>query len=387
MIAVIADDFTGAAELGGIGLRYGLKVELNTVVNPASEADVLIIATDTRSMPQADALATMRQVTAQMAKLKPELIFKKVDSVLRGYVAQEIGVQLEVLNLNQALLVPANPAMGRTINQGVYYLNNEPLHQTKFATDPEFPVLHADVYSRLAGKGLDVHSIRSDQSVLLQGITIGDATNDEDLNHWAKQADGKAFVAGASGFFNAILQSRGYGLKDAITDQPELNRPMLIVSGTAFTHNNPIFADNDQPNLRVSLMPLAVMLATNANDIVHAEWCAQIIASLINFGKAIIAIDPQLVNQYKIGAVTLREKTALVVQKVFEQVLVTELIVEGGSTASAIFDRLDLHQFYPMHEFATGIIRMKAYKNAQLCVTLKPGSYAWPDALTKHSIY
>ena len=28
MIAVLADDLTGAAELGGIGLRYNLRVEL-----------------------------------------------------------------------------------------------------------------------------------------------------------------------------------------------------------------------------------------------------------------------------------------------------------------------------------------------------------------------
>ena len=30
MIAVIADDFTGAAEIGGIGLRYGLDVIIQT---------------------------------------------------------------------------------------------------------------------------------------------------------------------------------------------------------------------------------------------------------------------------------------------------------------------------------------------------------------------
>ena len=30
MIVVIADDFTGAAEIGGIGLKYGLKVVIET---------------------------------------------------------------------------------------------------------------------------------------------------------------------------------------------------------------------------------------------------------------------------------------------------------------------------------------------------------------------
>ena len=49
MLAVIADDLTGAAEIGGIGLSYGLKVEISSKVNPSTEADLLVIATDTRS--------------------------------------------------------------------------------------------------------------------------------------------------------------------------------------------------------------------------------------------------------------------------------------------------------------------------------------------------
>src|SRR5882757_10096749 len=44
MIAVIADDLTGAAELGGIGLRYGLSVEVNMDVNLSTKADLLVIA-------------------------------------------------------------------------------------------------------------------------------------------------------------------------------------------------------------------------------------------------------------------------------------------------------------------------------------------------------
>ena len=58
MIAVIADDLTGAAELGGIGLRHGLKTEVRTIAGtklpPAT--DLLVIAADSRSKPQAAAI-------------------------------------------------------------------------------------------------------------------------------------------------------------------------------------------------------------------------------------------------------------------------------------------------------------------------------------------
>ena len=64
MIAVIADDFTGAAELAGISLRYGLSVEvfLNNVT--ATDADVIVVCTDSRSLNNTNA----KEVTAKVVK-------------------------------------------------------------------------------------------------------------------------------------------------------------------------------------------------------------------------------------------------------------------------------------------------------------------------------
>ena len=94
MIVVIADDFTGAAELAGLGLRYGLRVEMSTVVNQDTDAELLIIATDTRSVSKDEARQEMEKATCEILKLKPELIFKKVDSVLRGHILAELTAQL-----------------------------------------------------------------------------------------------------------------------------------------------------------------------------------------------------------------------------------------------------------------------------------------------------
>ena len=63
MIAVIADDFTGAAEIGGIGLKYGLNVIIETKVQEVSEADLLVIATDTRSLSADQASLEIEKIT------------------------------------------------------------------------------------------------------------------------------------------------------------------------------------------------------------------------------------------------------------------------------------------------------------------------------------
>ena len=56
MIVVVADDMTGAAEIAGFCLRYGLRVAFATEVTELPKADVLVVATDTRSMELNDAV-------------------------------------------------------------------------------------------------------------------------------------------------------------------------------------------------------------------------------------------------------------------------------------------------------------------------------------------
>src|ERR1035437_26642 len=177
MIVVIADDFTGAAELAGIGLRYNLRVEMNTLVNLQSKADLLVIATDTRSMKRQEALLEMEMVTKEVARLNPTLIFKKVDSVLRGYVTEELLVHIHTLNHTRALVVPANPTLGRTIINGQYFLNQEPLHLSDFSNDPEFPIKTSTVVELLGDKGIPVYSQTYNEPLEHEGIIIGDAAS------------------------------------------------------------------------------------------------------------------------------------------------------------------------------------------------------------------
>ena len=91
-ILVIADDFTGAAEMGGIAHLFGLSA---TVVTELSEPtlypeDVVILDTNSRRL---DPASAMGKVTAMLKYLNQsdfKLTYKKVDSVLRGPVESEI---------------------------------------------------------------------------------------------------------------------------------------------------------------------------------------------------------------------------------------------------------------------------------------------------------
>ena len=73
MIVVIADDFTGAAEIAGIALSYGLKAEVQTEFCENSSAELLVIDTDSRSCSSADAGSMVRNVLQQLKKSKVEI--------------------------------------------------------------------------------------------------------------------------------------------------------------------------------------------------------------------------------------------------------------------------------------------------------------------------
>ena len=109
MIVVIADDLTGAAEIAGIGLQFGLSVALTTASELNATVQLLVVSADTRSLSATEAIGKSLQISAELAVLSPEFIYKKIDSVLRGHVLAEMEVYMQQLNKSKALLVPGNP--------------------------------------------------------------------------------------------------------------------------------------------------------------------------------------------------------------------------------------------------------------------------------------
>lgn len=350
MIAVIADDFTGAAELGGIGLRYGLTVEISTEVNSTTNADLIVIDADTRSGNETNAIQKIEKITQALTALKPEWIYKKTDSVLRGHVVAELNAQMKTGGRQRALLVPANPDLGRTIQNGIYFFNNKPVHESSFSIDPEFAITSSDVPKMLKAP---VHMLKLSSPLPASGIIVGEASEMKDLDHWAAQCDKDILPAGAAGFFTAILDSRKKKKNDEMRSyQPQL--PVLYVSGTTFKKSTEAIKKIKAAGGPVIYLP--------ANEQINT------------YEKLIIAIDPDIQG----NAVELRNQTAEIVEKILKQHTTGEVFIEGGSTARAVFDRLGYHRFYPVQELAPGVVRMKVKENDGIYITVKPGSYAWP---------
>jgi len=114
MIVVIADDLSGAAELANVALQAGLSADVQLQFDATSDADVVCISTDTRSRDVLEAAATVEAVTRAVMTASPDFLYKKCDSLLRGWVAEEACAVARVLGRTRILLVPANPSRRST---------------------------------------------------------------------------------------------------------------------------------------------------------------------------------------------------------------------------------------------------------------------------------
>jgi D-threonate/D-erythronate kinase len=362
MIAIVADDFTGAAELAGISLRYGLTVELYTAEVAATSADVLIVSTDSRSLNKADALKRTEAALKSLLQLNPSFIYKKIDSVLRGYVIDELKVQMPLMQKLKAFILPANPSLGRTISNGNYYVQGKLISETGFASDPEFPISASSVQAIIKDETVQV--LKHTDALPSNGIVVGEAENEADVQVWAEELDESFVLAGAGDFYTALLNKQ---FKQTNQKQHELQHPFLYVCGTSYDQSVNYIKKVDEKNETV-LYITKQMIENRINDEVWLQQCKNILEQKL---KAIIAFNSEAIPADS-SASDLRSIMASAVKAVIEQNKIRELFIEGGSTATAILQELGINHFSPVNEWTRGVVRMKA---GELYITAKPGSY------------
>jgi len=131
-ILIIADDLTGAADCGAACAAHGLEtVVVLDESGGIPSAQVVAIDANTRAMtPEAAAAETARLVRGYLRSHPARIIYKKIDSTLRGNAGTEVAAALEAYRgmghpEAVAVVAPAFPAMGRTTKNGRMHVRGE----------------------------------------------------------------------------------------------------------------------------------------------------------------------------------------------------------------------------------------------------------------------
>ncbi len=360
MERVLADDFSGAAEVAGVGFRYGLTAAVQLDLCSTPDCDLAVFDSDSRSKSRADAVRMV-----QSALEHGSWIFKKIDSVLRGHVIAEIQPFLRSGRYRRALVVPFNPGLGRTITEGVYRVNERPISETPFRDDPQHPVLTSDVRS-LLGAGL-VHICRLSDPLPDTGIVIGEGQTAEDLRGWATRVDQATMPVGAAPFFTAWLESQGR--KVTRRHCQEAGGKVLVLSGTVSRVVEWVHA-----------LPMPDSLFDEGSPEALNEWVAKIVLRLDEKGFAVASIGT---SRPLIGSQSARlvGHLADLAASALAQCVIDQLWLEGGATASAVIRRAGWKSLDVVGELAPGVVQLRPASGRPL-VVVKPGSYPYSPRST-----
>ncbi len=135
-VLAIADDLTGALEVGAKFSARGLPALVTTRDGTEFDTPVGVIDTESRHLSAADA----EQCVFERATIPARWIYKKTDSTLRGNIAAELRALVRRYGPARVAYVGPYPSLGRTVRDGILYVKGIPVSDTEFGRDPLNPV-------------------------------------------------------------------------------------------------------------------------------------------------------------------------------------------------------------------------------------------------------
>jgi uncharacterized protein YgbK (DUF1537 family) len=243
-LAIIADDLTGAADSGVQLARSGYRtaVVFHRAEFPAkSDLDAVAVDMDSRSLPAG--FAAKRVLEAGRTMNNARVIYKKIDSTLRGPVAAELAAALGATGHAKAVVAPAFPSAGRTTCEGVQLVNGKPVHETGLAYDPSAPVseshipsLLSEAFSSVAALSVaDVRDVRPVHEALESAdCIVADAGSDDDLEALVRAVPDPSTVlwVGSAGLARAFGKVYPGPRSDAPSEAPTQSSGVLAVVGS-----------------------------------------------------------------------------------------------------------------------------------------------------------
>jgi uncharacterized protein YgbK (DUF1537 family) len=153
-ILSLADDLTGALEVGGKFARCGFSAVVCTPpglgrARCGGPPQVLVIDTETRHTSPDRAFEVVREIAGSASQPGLRCLFKKTDSTLRGNIAAELSALKVSFPDLPLYYVAAYPSMGRTVRGGTLYVDGSPVNRTAFAADALNPVREPHIPSLL----------------------------------------------------------------------------------------------------------------------------------------------------------------------------------------------------------------------------------------------
>ncbi|WP_394548646.1 four-carbon acid sugar kinase family protein [Priestia aryabhattai] len=415
-ISVISDDLTGASDCGGQLVRYGLDVSvvLTDDNSNLNKKEAFIFNTDSRAVSGKEAYERVKNVCERIQSETFDVIYKKIDSTMRGNIGQEINAVYDVFQPDFVFIAPAFPEAGRQVINGVHFLNQKRLDETEVANDPKTPVkdsLIARLVKNQAQKEVghlsykDLHAgyefifkkLKAYKNQNISYITV-DSIHESDLKclvETIKKTEFSVVWSGSSGLINYLPQA--YGLQPSTKKVSFLrnDQPVLFVIGSVSkvgrNQLNQLLLYSD--TISVEMNPSKIILDGGSRQ----KEIDQVIKRALTFlktGKSIALFSSEEVKEtQEIGkkqgysAIEISDYISMAMGEVavdlINQCNITNLFLTGGDTAQQVLSQLQVHRLHLIDEVEPGIPLGKLDYKREIFAVTKAGSFGTDVAMLK----
>lgn len=376
-ILIVADDLTGAAEIGGIAFDCGLTARILFDTDYASNypEDVIILDAHSRNLNPEDAYQRIKEMISGVDLSTFDLVFKKVDSLLRGPIASEIKALLDKMHEDSAYLIPANPSKNRIIRSGKYYIDGLAINKTSFRHDPQYPRTSKYVRDLIIDSSHALITANDPSHESRIRIMIPDMTTREELQAFVGNLpDEPMLLAGASDFFREILWIKFKLQKTAEVKRFRLTKSTHFLIGSNSQSSRKTVRLLAGLDYSIFRMPLAVIEDHNK----FKEWNRHIFSELENHRRIVISGPARRVEgSQKIKLIS--ERLVCIAKRIVEKLPSDSLfLIEGGETSSRFFRSMGWYDLKISDAYETGVVSLSP-PDCEIHIIIKPGSYQWPD--------
>jgi uncharacterized protein YgbK (DUF1537 family) len=348
-ILILADDLTGSVDssvaFAARGLPVSVAVRAEGLAPSRFPHGIVAINTDTRRMPPSAAHDRVLGIARTVAACDPRVVFKKIDSRLKGNLAAELAAVLAVFPRETLLVAPAVPRLGRHVRGG-----------------------------RLNGLGVGLPiDLGRELAGIEANVEIPDVTRESDLDLLASRLmrePGRILPVGASSFAAAI--ARRFRVRDAaFLGVP--SGPILFVVGS----RDPI------------TLAQVAHLRNACPTLLHAaapDGALNVPGEVKSASLAILqCVDGRPGSQVD-DETAVAERFATGVEVVVGEMRPTVLVLSGGDTASAVLRRLGIETLQPARELLPGVPISEVHppcRELPACVVTKSGGFGSVETLLK----
>lgn len=391
---IVADDFTGSNDTGVQMCRRGLDTSVMFAGRPLpADASSVVIDTESRGLTGDEARAVTAKAVEDVDLSVYKYVIKKVDSTLRGNVAEEVQAVDEAYGSELVIFAPALPDLERTTVNGVHMLKGVPITQTELAKDPKKPVTEdnlANILRRVYAeevRHVSLKEIRGDK-IDLTGCRL--FTFDAELN-----SDLQRIISAARALGKRTLWVGTAAMADNIMELESRTYPALGIAASVSAVTNGQIKAAEAAGVKLVQVPVHKILAGEETT---APYIDAVVESL-NAGRDTILLSSSTYDRSELAlsseaGAKLGMETAEVseyvqtmmgemARAVFARAKVSGAFITGGDTAMGVLAALGANGSAILSEIAVGLPMMRLVGGEMdgLKTVTKAGAFGKEDAV------